>query len=203
MPSSPAPRSMPSRSALASRPGFTLLELVTVVSIVGVLAAVSVPRINANRQKADAATNQVRTLIQRAQRLALTQQHDVFVGVDTLQGRLVVYEDRNNDLVADATDKHTWYKLEQQARFVKPPVRIGGQSATSGFVGGLIRGPGGSIPGVLFRRDGSASWETEIYVGVGAGSRRELRAVRVRRSPGRADWYRYVGGTAPWKEGGQ
>jgi prepilin-type N-terminal cleavage/methylation domain-containing protein len=190
-----------SRIAARLRHGVTLFELVVVVSVVGVTAAVVVPRFGVNRHRADAAAMQVRTLMQRAQRIALSQQHDVIVGIDTAKGRLILFEDRNNDRVADAGDRANWHSLEGKARLVKPPTRVGGQSATGAFVGATIVAPAGTIPGVVFRRDGSANLESELYFAVGTGKREELRAVRVRRSPGRPDWYRYVGGT--WMEGGR
>lgn len=53
---------------------------------------------------------------------------------------------------------------------------------------------------VIFRRDGSASSDLEVYVGSPNGDPKNFRGVQVTKATGRTDWYKYVNNA--WKGAG-
>jgi prepilin-type N-terminal cleavage/methylation domain-containing protein len=180
--------------------GFSLVELLIVLAMIGILAAIAVPRFDLSGRRADAAAYQVRALLQRAQRTALTGQHDVLVGIDTAQQRIAIFEDRNNNRTLDAGERLSWSSLEPPARFAIPLAGLDAKARKSAVVNASTLRAGITIPGIVFRRDGSASAEVEIYLSAGSGTRQEWRALRVERAIGRADAFRWVGGATPWRE---
>src|SRR5262245_11275020 len=90
------------RTTTSARPrafaaGFTVLELMVVVTIVSVLMAIALPRVDFGRYKADGRVQIVRKALQQAQRSSLVRQHDVIVSFDTAGSRMRVALDANND----------------------------------------------------------------------------------------------------------
>ncbi|MEO6578532.1 MAG: hypothetical protein ABIO99_06505, partial [Candidatus Limnocylindria bacterium] len=69
-----------------------------VVVIVGLVSAISLPRINLESYKVSGAVQGVTASLSYAQRLSVTLQHDVVrVAFDVPNNRLRVHEDRNDD----------------------------------------------------------------------------------------------------------
>jgi len=83
------------------RAGFTVVELMLVVVLIGVMAAIAAPRFPIAAMRADAGVRTLHGAIQLAQRLAITRQADVVVLVDTARGRLRVFEDYNRNGTID------------------------------------------------------------------------------------------------------
>ena len=65
--------------------GFTTLELLLVVAIMGILAVVALPRIDLYRIQANAGVQILSTSMVAAQREALTKQHDMILTFDAGQ----------------------------------------------------------------------------------------------------------------------
>ena len=61
-------RQEPNEDRRRARRGFTLLELIVVLIMVGIIAGMAVPRMNYEKYRADAAMRTVRTVLQGAQR---------------------------------------------------------------------------------------------------------------------------------------
>ena len=57
----------------------------------------------------------------------------------------------------------------------------------------LIREPA-SMPTVVFRRDGAASTDLEVYLASSKELPNDWRAIQVVQSTGRTDWFRYLAG---------
>jgi type II secretory pathway pseudopilin PulG len=173
-----------------------VIELLVVVAIIGVLAAIALPRVNVTQYHMDTAARQTRIVLLNAQRLSITRQYDVVVSFDVAGGRLRTFEDMDNDATLDAGERVTWAVLQDGARFQRPSAGVNG-TAASALVGPNLRTIS-SMPSVIFRRDGAASTSLEAYLTSRRGDANDARAVTLLQATGRAVWYRYVG---KWKEG--
>jgi hypothetical protein len=139
----------------------------------------------------------VRLALQNAERLAVTRKHDVVVSFDLTNERLRILEDRNNNDAVDNGERVTYAALENGVHFKAPPAGLSGP-VTSAVVGSNIKTVNG-MPTIVFRRDGAASTDLEVYLASSKELANDWRAIQVVQSTGRTDWYRYMKNL--WKAG--
>lgn len=171
--------------------GFTLLEVVVVLIMVGIIAAMAVPRINFERYRADAGVRTVRTVLQGAQRNAIMRQTNIVVGFDMATRQLHVVEDANNNCALDGGERHTSRPLDEGVKFAVPASGYGGQPSAAVTGANLCAILG--FPAISFLRDGAASSGLDVYVTSSRGAQPDFRLVRVTMATGRADTYRFDG----------
>lgn len=185
-----------------SRPrrAVTLIELVLVLTILGVIAALGLPRLDLGRYRADAAAQQVRSVLQTAQRTSLTRQYDVIVSVDTVKGGLRIAEDVNNNGAIEISEWKFWRPIGEGNRFSVPPVGVSSPSVARSVIGSQLTTVD-QLPSLVFHRNGSTSSDGELYVASTSRGRTDFRAVTVTRSTGRTELYRLggSGATATWR----
>lgn len=174
-------------------PGFTLMELLIVVSIVGILAALAFPRLRSAQYDADAAMHTVKSALQQAQRFAIVRQTDVMVSFDTAGKRVRIVYDVNNNHQYDAGEEIHWKSLEAAERFIVPPSGV--QMAGGAPVVGSNLAMRDNYPTVYYHRDGAVSSELELYVSSYRPNTSDMRAIHVRQATGRVQFYRYNGST--------
>jgi prepilin-type N-terminal cleavage/methylation domain-containing protein len=181
------------------RSGFTLVELVIVVIMLGVIAAMAIPKLNMSQYRADGGAQQVRSVFQTAQRTSLTRQYDVIVSMDTVAGTLQIAEDVNNDGIIQSTEWKFKRSLGEGNTFAMPPKGVNGTVAAS-VVGATLKTING-LPSVIFHRDGTSNSNTEIYLQSNYKGRVDFRAVTLTRATGRAELYRMAGtgSAATWQ----
>src|SRR5262249_31398408 len=75
--SKPAPAKI--RPHRAGTAGFTLVEMMAALTVVGIIGGMAIPRIDFDRYRADAAGRLVRAVMQSAQRSAIMRQTNVVV----------------------------------------------------------------------------------------------------------------------------
>lgn len=186
-----APRGAPPRRA-----GVTMTEIVVVLVILGIMAALALPRLDTRRFRVDAAARLVRGTLQVAQRTAVARQYDVIVGFDAGRNALRVTDDRNGNGAMDGGERTVWHTLDGGPVFTAPPAALPGLPADGAIVIPRMRTIGG-LPSVVFRRNGAASSELALYVAAAPGDTADLRAVAMEQATGRTRWYRYLDGA--WK----
>jgi prepilin-type N-terminal cleavage/methylation domain-containing protein len=181
------------RNIEASGRGFTIVEMLMVIVLIGIVATWAVPKVSMSRFRADAAGRLVRTLIQNAQRNAITRQSDVITSFDLSSNRLRLVQDYNNNDTLNVGDKVDYRALEEGAHFATPTwAGPNGTTPSSPVVGNNLRTVSG-LSGFIFRRDGSASSDAEIYVTVRDAMQQEYRAVLVNGATGRTELWKYNG----------
>ncbi len=175
---------------MSQRRGFSMIEMLTTLIIMGIVAAMAVPKLDLSHMKSDAALRQVTTFFVQAQRTALTKQYNVIVSIDVPGNRLRFIEDRNNSSAFDAGDRMYWMALEPGTKFAPTPVTIDGMGGTVTFVRPKTID---SYPSVIFRRNGAASSDGVMFFTSKPTDLGSLRAIAITQSTGRADPYKYTG----------
>jgi prepilin-type N-terminal cleavage/methylation domain-containing protein len=180
--------------------GMTLIEILIVLTIMSVIMAMGLPKLDLSRYRADAAAQQVASVFQVAQRTSLTRQYDVIVSVDTNQNGLRIAEDVNNDGTIQVSEWKFWRPIGQGNKFMVPPRGLNTTTLTTSVVGSQLTTID-AMPSVIFHRDGSSSTDAEMYVGSTYKNRIDYRAISVTRATGRSEIFR-LGGTgtgATWR----
>jgi prepilin-type N-terminal cleavage/methylation domain-containing protein len=189
----PRPRTM-----RGVRHAYTVIEMLIVVTLVSILTAVVMPKVNYTGYRVDVGARGVRVALQRAQAFAVSSQHNMLVAVDVADGRLYVVEDVNNNLTADPGERVITMPLQDGVIFAVSPSTWAGAPAPSGPITGsnlgMITVNGVSYPGFVFRCDGAASTDAQIYLTSLRALPADFRGVNVTQATGRSDWYKNVGG---------
>lgn len=184
----------------AANAGFTMIEVIMVMVIIGLLAGFALPRIDIQRYRVESAMQGIGTTMLAAQRLAVTKQYDVVVMLDVANQSLRILEDANNDGIITTGERARGIPLGDQVVFGRgaAPVRSMGPGPIE-FTK-LVNG----LPAVTFHRSGSASEEGGFYLtskwAATTGARAsDTRAIEIERATGRASWFRYTPPT--WTRG--
>jgi prepilin-type N-terminal cleavage/methylation domain-containing protein len=187
-----------SLSRRTARRGFTLIEAIMVVTIIGIVAGIAVPRAGFSSYLANSGARVLMTSLVYAQRQAISQQADIRVAFDVLNNQIRIHEDRNNDNVIDLNERVGFTSLPEGMAFGRgvAPARPLGNTAVS------FTRQQGMLPIVVFRRDGSASENGVIYLstisGLSVGRAEDVRAIEVGRATGRVSLLSF--GTGAWKD---
>ncbi len=189
------PMAGPARSRpRAHEGGFTLVELVVVLGLIGAAVAIALPRFDRTRINVDAQTQALRQVLLMAQRTAITRGYDVVVAFDVAAGWVRVQEDPDYDLVLDAGERVTYTQLEGDAVFGRGSAAVlkPGRVAAVSF-----NARQGALPVLVFHRDGSASEQGTIYLSTrrstGSAYPTDTRALDVARGTGRVEAYQSTG----------
>ena len=181
------------RCPKTDRGGFTLVEILMVITLLGLVAMFVAPKLSFSAYRINAAARSVTVLFARAQRLAVTNQSDVNVVFDVPNNAIKIHQDANNDNVIQSDEQVRSYPLGEGVAY-----GLGGAPAR-------VYAPGpisftrtlGGMPEVIFRRDGSASENGGFYItstaALMAARPTDGRSIEIIRSTGRADWYQYNG----------
>ena len=181
------------RSATA---GFTLVELLLVIVIMGILGAIALPKVDVAQFQVNSAVQAVSTTMVAAQREAITKQHDIILTFDAGNRQVRLVWDANSDGVIGADERSRVVTLDDRVVFGLggAPARAFGDQPID--FDDVING----LPALTFHRNGSASGVGGFYLtsrGAQAGDAsltKHTRAVEIIRATGRTEWWRYNGG---------
>lgn len=170
------------------RHGFSLVEMMLVVVILGILTGISASRLDWTRYRADSVSRAVMSQLAQAHRLAVSLQMDVRVTAEP--GRLLVHEDADNNGVVSGSERVVVASLEHGFEFDRngaDPIPAPDDPT--------------ELSTLVFRRDGSASRGGTFYLSSGLDDAdcSYCRAVAVSRATGRGVWYTFAGGG--WRRG--
>lgn len=178
------------------QPGFSLIELMLTVTVISILSGIAATRINLHRFRLDASVRVIQTSLQQAEREAVKRQHNYIVGFDVAGKRVRILDDQNNNNSADGTERVVWRTIDDGIKFATPPAGFNGGAAVS--VTGTKLTTVDGYPSIIFRRDGAASTDAQVYITSTRNQNGDFRLLSVTRSTGRVDWYRYKNG---WQRG--
>jgi prepilin-type N-terminal cleavage/methylation domain-containing protein len=176
--------------ARAKEPGFTLVELLTVLVFVGLLISIAAPVLNPGRWRADSAVQELMVGLNAAQRLAVLRQHDVVVTFLVDERRISVHRDADNDGTLDAGEDARVIELPETIGFSRgdaPPIGGAADDVTFAVVGGGHR--------LVFHQNGSASESGTAYLRPVEGSMsvdaESSRAISIERATGQVRCFSY------------
>lgn len=173
------------------RRGFTLPEVMTVVSLMAIVGVTALPRLRISGLRADAGMRTLEAALQQAQRSAIVHQTEVMVSFDTAGNRVRIVFDANGNRRYDVGEGIHWRPLEDGVRFATPPSGV--QTVGGAPVVGSAIVTRDNFPTVFYHRDGALSSELEIFIRSARPDANDFRAVHVRQSTGRVQLYEYDG----------
>lgn len=172
---------MTTRSSLNS--GFTLVEMVFVVVIVGILASMMTPLFSPGRWRADGAVQELAISLNAAQRLAVLRQHDVVIRFRISDRVVFIHQDANNNGAEDDGEGTRTLDLPETVGFGSGSVPNLPQGAAP--VSFPVRA---GDPTLIFHRNGSANATGAVYLRPMEGSLSDtsegVRALTVERATG-------------------
>lgn len=180
--------------------GFTVVEALMVLTVVGLLGAIAYPRIDLAKYRVNTAMQTVGSTLLGAQRLAVTRQHDIVIRFDESANAILLHEDADNDGSVNGSEREVSFPLGEQIAFgrASTPAHSIGANAVN-FTKTL-----GGLRAVVFHRNGSGSESSGFYVTtrravMGTGPASDTRMIEIERSTGRPSWHRYDG--SAWQRG--
>jgi prepilin-type N-terminal cleavage/methylation domain-containing protein len=201
------------------RAGFTLIEMLIVITMIAIITAFSLPKIDYTQFRLDAGMRTMRVALQRGQSFAVSSQRQTLVGVDLIgKHRVCVLEDADNNGTYTVGEHWTMYSMQDGVQFGTPP------SSTTWSGAMPVAGPVSATTtvtftcnpkdltvytGVVFRADGAVSSPAQFYmtsfrnVSSGNGKPGDWRGVDLEQATGKVTPYKVpsTGGTI-WKAAG-
>jgi prepilin-type N-terminal cleavage/methylation domain-containing protein len=184
--------------------GFTLIEMLIVVTLICIILAVAVPRINISRIRSKSAVTSIGTTMLALQREAISKQHNILVVIATSPRQIQVVYDSNDNERWDNNERERPIPLGEEIVFGKPAA-VTARAFGTNPVNFTNTEPTSGLPAIVLYRDGSAKEYGGLYLSTGkamagaANHQAETWAMEMIRATGRPEWYRWNGTT--WLRG--
>lgn len=189
---------------LTDRAGVTLIEMLIVVTMISIILAISIPRLNISRLRSKSAVTSLGTTMLALQREAIARQHNILVLFAQSPRQIRVVYDSNNNEQFDVGERERPIPLGEEIVFGKPTA-VTARSFGGNAVNFTNTEASTGLPAVVLYRDGSAKEYGGIYLSTGkaiagaANHQGETWAMEMIRATGRPEWYRWNGTT--WLRG--
>jgi len=192
------------------RAGFTLIEMMIVVTMIAIVSAMTLPQIDYTQFNLDSGMRTMRVALQKGQSLAVAGQHDVLVGIDMVgKHQICVLEDADNNLAYTPGEHWTNYALQDGVQFGMPPSTWSGAPVPTAMVTattvtfGCNPATGTTYTGIVFHGDGAASSNAQFYITSKRGKATDWRGVDLIQSTSKATPEKMTStGTIQWEPAG-
>jgi prepilin-type N-terminal cleavage/methylation domain-containing protein len=180
--------------------GFTLVEMLIVIIIVGITAAIALPRINLSGIRSKSSVQSLGTTMLALQREAIARQHNVVVVIDATRRQLRVVDDSTNNEQITAGERIRTVSLGEGVVFGKPAA-VTARPFGGNAINFISTEASTALPDIVFYRNGSAKEAGGFYLSTAkamagaAGHGDETWAMEISRATGRAEWLRWNGTT--------
>ncbi len=178
--------------------GHTLIELLMIISIVGILAALVLPKVRVDNSQVDTAARTLGMSLMVAQREAAARQHNVLLVFDTSAHTITTVWDVNNNSAIDPTERTRPFLLPERVVFGRPSSVPALGTATASVP---IMLTSNTKPMLVVQRNGSVDRGVTLYLSTQAsmagGINTDVRAVMIARATARPEWYAWTG--AVWR----
>lgn len=171
-----------------------------IIVIVGVLAALVLPKVKLDNAQVDTAARTISMTLMAAQRDAAARQHNVLVVFDTSAHVVRAIWDENNNGLADAGEHSRPFLIPERVRLGRPSAvpALAGAAPSVPVMNSLPMGPY-----VIVQRNGAVDRSVTLYLStiraLAGGTDKDSRAVVIARATGRPDWYAWTG--TKWRRG--
>jgi prepilin-type N-terminal cleavage/methylation domain-containing protein len=182
------------------RAGFTLIEMMIVVSMIAIITAFTLPRIDYTEFRLDAGMRTMRVALQKGQSFAVSSQHQVLVGIDLVgKHKICVLEDADNNNAYTVGEHWTMYALQDGVEFGTPKVTTtwsgsltvtNAINATTTVTFTCNPNDPATYTGIVFRGDGAASSPAQVYITSVRGEAGDWRGVDLEQATGKATPYK-------------
>jgi prepilin-type N-terminal cleavage/methylation domain-containing protein len=200
IPASPAAATPRASHLRGPRRGVTLPELMMVIVVVGILAALVLPKVKLDNAQVDTAARTIGMTLMAAQRDAASRQHNVIVVFDTSAHIVRAIWDENNNGKADANEKSRPFLIPERVVLGRPSgvAALGSASASIPVMNATSKGPA-----LIVQRNGAVDRSVTLYLStiraMNGGTDKDTRAVVIARATGRPNWYAWTG--TKWRRG--
>ena len=182
------------------RAGFNIVELIIVMSVMGILLTIVIPSIDVARFQLDVAVQEVASAVAAARGQSILRQHDFVLMFDEDEDQFFVLNDLNNNRTTDIGEDRRMVQLSEGVKFDR-----GGATPILGLNGPIsFTKLADQLPALTFHRNGSASEEGVIYLTSVRAARagndaQDTRALQIERATGRVRCFSFR--TSAWQEG--
>lgn len=189
------------RRRLRHRRGFSIIELVMVLIIIGIMAVLVLPKVRLENTGVDAAVRTVNMALMVAQREAVSRQHNVIVEIDTAAHLARTIWDANNTGLLESGERSRPFLISENVVVGRPSgvPAMGGAAEDAATAAAGLTGK----PQVILLRSGAASRAAILYFtsqrAMAGGVDKDVRALSVARATGRPTWYVWTG--SRWRRG--